>query len=81
MAWCRAASSPIPASTSAPVFAVLFDIEGLFGIIEDAHSRNAASLNATYEQTRGYPIGISIDYIAMAVDDEITYTIRDFHVR
>ena len=34
-----------------------------------------------YDPQRGYPTRIGIDYIANAIDDEINYTILDFHVR
>lgn len=44
-----------------------------FEIIRDAINQEAFSLDVTYEPTFGYPTEISIDYIEMTVDDEITY--------
>jgi transposase len=81
MVWCRAATLYTGVALTPPYSSAYSTIEGLFAIIESARSRNAARLNATYDPVRGFPTSISIDYIALAVDDEISYTIRDFHVR
>ncbi|MEP7001727.1 MAG: DUF6174 domain-containing protein [bacterium] len=65
-----------------PPFSTAYStIEGLFGIVEDARSRNAAQLDVVYDPERGYPTRISIDYVAKAIDDEVAYTVTDFHVR
>ncbi|MEO8621581.1 MAG: DUF6174 domain-containing protein [bacterium] len=69
------------ADVSPPFSKAYSPIEELFGIVEDAQARNAAQLDVTYDPARGYPASIDIDYVAMAVDDEISYSVRDFHVR
>ena len=56
-------------------------IEGLFDFVESVHAKNPAQLDVTYDPVRGFPTIISIDYNAKAVDDEIVYSIRDFHLR
>ena len=49
-----------------------------FKIINDAIKRKVAVLTVKYDGRLGYPKSISNDYIAMAVDDEISYRITNF---
>lgn len=73
------------ADTGAPVpaqWATTFpSIDGLFEKIASATAAHAATLDVTYDATRGFPTHIAIDYVAQIADDEIVYTIRDFHSR
>jgi Family of unknown function (DUF6174) len=50
-------------------------VDGLFDLIEEA-SLDAYSVEVQYS-TDGYPSEVSIDWIEMAVDDEISYTITN----
>lgn len=56
-------------------------IDGLFDLVTSANARNAASLVAAYDASLGYPMSISIDYVANVADDEIAYTVTSFHAR
>ena len=69
------------AAVTPPFSPAYSTIEGLFDIVADARARNAAQLDVEYDPERGYPKRIGIDYIANAIDDEINYTVLDFHVR
>jgi hypothetical protein len=56
-------------------------IDGLFARIDDARSRNAASLDVNYDSEFGFPALIAIDYDRVMVDDEISYRATDFQLR
>lgn len=49
-------------------------VEGVFEIVRNALS-NADHVAARYDGTLGYPYDVRIDYIANAVDDELTLEI------
>ena len=62
-----------------PQYADVFtDVPGLFDLIEEAIRRDAAGLAVRYNGTYGYPESIQIDWMAGAVDDEVSYRISDF---
>jgi hypothetical protein len=62
-----------------PQYADLFtDVPGLFDLIDEAIRRDAAGLAIRYNTAYGYPESIQIDWVAGAVDDEISYRISDF---
>ena len=62
-----------------PQFSGLFtNVPGLFDLIEEALNRPAAAVSARYHASLGYPESIQIDWVAGAVDDEISYRITDF---
>jgi hypothetical protein len=46
-------------------------VDKLFGLIEDAIAREAASLAVSYDQERGYPTAIFIDYDLRMADEEL----------
>jgi hypothetical protein len=52
-------------------------IEQLFAAIEEAIARKAEAIEVTYDLKLGYPTQISIDYIKLAADDEISYSATD----
>ncbi len=54
-------------------------IEGLFAIAEDSLS-NADQVEVTYDARYGFPTSIVVDWIKMAVDDEISYYVGAFKV-
>ena len=56
-------------------------IEGLFALIQDAISRNAASIEVSYDETYGYPAEIFIDYDERRTDEEDRFTISSFTPR
>jgi hypothetical protein len=75
-------SSVIYVGTGLPVgnnnFIRYDTIEEMFQVIEDAINQNADEIKVEYNADLGYPTRIEIDFIKMAVDDEITYTISNF---
>jgi hypothetical protein len=52
-------------------------VEALFERVEDALDRDADGLEVTYDPQLGYPREIAIDFVEMAIDDEVTYTASD----
>ncbi len=69
------------AALSAPIVGLYRTVDGLFALIEQARSRGAADLRATYDPARGYPTTVVIDYIANAADDEIAYQLSGLVAR
>lgn len=68
--------------TPGPTYDDIFvGVEGLFDLIADAISQDAARVEVTYHPILGYPERIAIDYHARYVDDEVTYTLTDFQWR
>jgi hypothetical protein len=62
-----------------PQYADLFtNVPGLFDLIDEAIRRDAAGLAVRYNAAYGYPESIQIDWVAGAVDDEVSYRISDF---
>jgi hypothetical protein len=53
-------------------------VPGMYRIIGQAIKNEVAALDVTYGAKLGIPRQTSIDYIAMAVDDEIGYGISGF---
>lgn len=61
-----------------PQYSDIFtSIPGLFGLIRDAATHPAASVSVRYHPELGYPESIAIDWVAGAVDDEVSYRISD----
>ena len=54
-------------------------VEGLFAVAEDSLS-NADQVEVTYDARYGFPTSIVVDWIKMAVDDEIAYYVGAFKV-
>jgi len=64
-----------------PQYSEIFTtVPGLFDIIEEAVSLPAASLSVRYNEDYGYPESIAIDWVAGAVDDEVSYRVGSFNV-
>jgi hypothetical protein len=62
-----------------PQYADVFtSVPGLFDLITVALTAPAASLSVRYHPEIGYPESIAIDWVAGAVDDEISYRITGF---
>ena len=62
-----------------PQYSDLFtSVPGLFDLIDEAIRRDAAGLAVRYNASYGYPESIQIDWVAGAVDDEVSYRITDF---
>jgi Family of unknown function (DUF6174) len=55
-------------------------IDGLFDVIQDAIDASADAIQATYDETLGVPLSISIDYLLPAADDEISYSATELVV-
>lgn len=49
-------------------------VEALFEKVEEAIDLDADDLEVRYHPELGYPLEIAIDYVELAVDDEVTYT-------
>jgi hypothetical protein len=77
-----AASSVSYAASGKPAESKYFDkydtMDELFLVIEDAIKRGAAEISVTYDETSGIPTRISIDFVKLAIDDEIAYDISNF---
>ncbi len=56
-------------------------IEGVFDFIKQQIGREADSIKVTYEPSLGYPSQVTIDQIAMAMDDEQALTISNVVLR
>jgi len=52
-------------------------VPGLFELVEGAYQR-ADRATATFNRQYGYPESIRIDWIAKAIDDELTVEVSDF---
>lgn len=64
-----------------PQYSEIFTtVPGLFDIIEEAVALPAASLSVRYNEDYGYPESIAIDWVAGAVDDEVSYRVGSFNV-
>lgn len=68
---------PVP-SSSAQAYR---DIEGLFGVIEDAIDRDAVRLDAEYDNAYGFPSLVWIDYRTNIADEEFGWVIETFTPR
>lgn len=70
--------------TNAEVTTEYFDdfptVDGLFDILAEAIEADPYLLHARFHRTYGYPMRIDLDYDRQMVDDEVTYTVRDFTV-
>ena len=62
----------------APAFAV-FSVDDLFDEVQAAIDQPAADLVVEYDTQNGIPLTISVDQIALAIDDEFTITVQRFH--
>jgi len=71
--------SVVEASTGRPVSeraaAYYRTIDGLFDFLRGAIDRPADSVRSTYDANLGYPVETYIDYVAQAIDDEISFRI------
>jgi len=58
--------------------AALFpDVDGLFGVLEDALDRGADGVDVTWDNEIGVPVAILLDYDKFTVDDEVTYRVPE----
>jgi len=55
-------------------------IDKLFELVDQAISGKADEVLVTYDPTYGFPSQVSIDYIKLAVDDELGLQVRNFEV-
>ena len=61
-----------------PDFAV-FTVDDLFDRVRELIDLPAADLVVDYDPENGIPRSISVDQIALAIDDEFTITVENFH--
>ena len=52
-------------------------VEGLFSLAAEA-LKDADKVTVTYDPNLGIPVSIDIDWIELAIDDEISYHVRGF---
>lgn len=50
-------------------------IDDLFDLIQDAFDRHAYDVSAVYDDTRGFPISVHIDYEKNTIDEEQGFTV------
>jgi hypothetical protein len=55
-------------------------IDKLFELVDQAISGKADKVTVTYDPTYGFPTQVSIDYIKLAVDDELGLQVSNFEV-
>jgi hypothetical protein len=65
---------PVPPSSAS----AYRDVEGLFGVIEEAIERRAVRLDAVYDGTYGFPSLVWIDYRSNVADEEFGWVIEGF---
>lgn len=53
------------------MFAQFYTVDGLFQVVQDALDGDAHSVVVAYHSEFGYPVDVAIDYIEMAIDDEL----------
>ena len=53
-------------------------LDGLFDYLVTQHSNGAHHISVTYDPKYGYPTEGFVDQISRAVDDEISFSVRDF---
>lgn len=54
------------------------NVEGLFALVDAAHSAGAARVDVTFDPLRGYPRRIDLDYRTNLADDERVVTVLAF---
>lgn len=54
------------------------DIDGLFGVLEDAIVRGAHSIEVSWDENDAFPKEISIDYVENAADEELGFNVLSF---
>lgn len=59
------------------IFANHDTIDKFFGILQSAATRNAAEINASYDDALGYPTEIAIDMDRQMADEEMSYIITN----
>ena len=65
---------PIPAEE----LYLFHTMEGIFDLLQSAMDSDAASIDASFDSSLGYPISGDIDYLEFAVDDEFGFIVNDF---
>jgi uncharacterized protein DUF6174 len=69
-------NDPVPGA----VQAFLPTIEDLFAIVAEAIDHEADLLEVTYDQSRGYPRKIAIDYRFNTADDEVAHSVSNLEI-
>lgn len=71
--------NPISATAPSNEFIMQYaTIERLFSELESDAVKGADKVTVTYDPTYGYPSDISIDFIELAMDDELAVTVSGF---
>ncbi len=74
-------SSAAPNVGTIPAPERFVPIEGLFALIQNAITQNAARIEVSYDETYGYPAELFIDYDERMADEEDRFTISSFTPR
>jgi hypothetical protein len=56
-------------------------LDGLFDVLVQSNTRKPAVFDATFHPSLGYPMHVAIDFQRNVADDEMWYTITNFHAR
>jgi hypothetical protein len=65
-------------AVSADLAAQFPNMDGVFDQIDAAIAGGARTVTADFDNTRGFPLHVYIDYRGNVADDELTLVIRDF---
>ena len=56
-------------------------VDGLFALIQEAITNNAARIEVSYDETYGYPVDLFIDHDERMADEETSFAISSFTPR
>ena len=77
-------TSRIDTNTEAPVAASANqhypNVEGLVDLVENALNQGVDNISTRWDQERGYPFNVLIDYRFATIEDNISWNVKDFAV-
>jgi len=74
-------SSADPGFAAVPAPERFVPVEGLFALIRDAITQNAARVEVSYDGTYGYPVELFVDHDERMADEETRFSISSFTLR
>ena len=76
-----AVDSADPGIDAIPMPERFIPIDGLFALIQDAITNDAARIEVAYDETYGYPVSLFIDHDERMADEETSFAISSFTPR
>ena len=76
-----AVDSADPGIDAIPMPERFIPIDGLFALIQDAITNDAARIEVAYDETYGYPVSLFIDHDERMADEETRFAISSFTPR